>query len=228
MRDKLQLLIDRFGALSTRERMFVLIAVFAVSYQIADLVVLDRQYQRIETLNRDIAHDNAAIVGVNTDMNMLAAQAERDPNRALREQLAAARSHNAVLQQRLTSVAEKLISPQAMARFIEKLLVQESELTMLSLKTLKTEPLLPARKQEGSAEPVQKSVSTPAVTLHKHGFEITFSGGYLPTLRYLQALEALPWEFFWDSVNYEVIDYPNSIVRLRLHTLSLSEDWIGV
>jgi MSHA biogenesis protein MshJ len=41
-------------------------------------------------------------------------------------------------------------------------------------------------------------------------------------------LEGLPWRIFWDSVSYEVLDYPKSIVRLKLHTLSLSEDWIGV
>ena len=50
----------------------------------------------------------------------------------------------------------------------------------------------------------------------------------MATLRYLQALEALPWRFFWDSVDYQVIAYPQSTVRLKLHTLSLSEDWIGV
>ena len=64
--------------------------------------------------------------------------------------------------------------------------------------------------------------------LHRHGFALEFSGGYLATLNYLQALERLPWRFFWDSVDYEVMQYPRSIVRLKLYTLSLSEDWIGV
>jgi MSHA biogenesis protein MshJ len=50
----------------------------------------------------------------------------------------------------------------------------------------------------------------------------------MATLRYLQALEKLPWRFFWDSVSYQVMEYPDSVVRLELHTLSLSEDWIGV
>ena len=52
--------------------------------------------------------------------------------------------------------------------------------------------------------------------------------GFKQFERRQQALEALPWRFFWDSVSYEVEDYPRSLVRLRLHTLSLSEDWIGV
>jgi MSHA biogenesis protein MshJ len=123
----------------------------------------------------------------------------------------------------LQAAAARLISPREMAHFLEQLVLQESELELLRLNTLEPEPLI---------EPSSKDPSTiglgAAGSLHRHAFDIEFSGNYLATLRYLEALEALPWQFFWDSVDYEVIDYPRSVVRLRLHTLSLSEDWIGV
>ena len=48
MRDKWQALLDRFTALSTRERLLVLLAVFAVAYQLADLVVLSRDIFRVD------------------------------------------------------------------------------------------------------------------------------------------------------------------------------------
>mgnify|MGYP002062939409 FL=1 len=105
--------------------------------------------------------------------------------------------------------------------FPKKRMMQEQELTLLSLHTLESGPLLGTGQTGDEAAPI-------GAMLHRHGFEVTFSGGYLPTLRYLQALERLPWRFYWDSVSYEVIDYPRSIVRMQLHTLSLSEDWIGV
>ena len=111
-----------------------------------------------------------------------------------------------------------------MARFLEQLLVQEPGLQLLRLKTLEAAPLIDAGEQGGAS-----TANTDAGTaVFRHAFEIAFSGGYLATLRYLKALEALPWKFVWDSVDYEVVAYPQSTVRLRLHTLSLSEDWIGV
>ena len=93
---------------------------------------------------------------------------------------------------------------------------------MLRLQTLDVQPLLDRDRDEAIG------VGEMQARLHSHGFALEFSGGYLATLNYLQALERLPWRFFWDSVSYEVEDYPRSLVRLRLHTLSLSEDWIGV
>jgi MSHA biogenesis protein MshJ len=53
-------------------------------------------------------------------------------------------------------------------------------------------------------------------------------GGYLSTLRYLEELEDLPWRFFWKSLNYEVLEYPEARVVLTVETLSLREGWIGV
>jgi MSHA biogenesis protein MshJ len=221
MRDKWQQLLGKFAALNTRERMLILLAIFAMAYQFADLVILDHQFQEIRRLNSAMANDNAAIVRLNTELNSLSRRAQDDPNKKLREQIQGARDAVVALQSRLKEATGELISPQDMARFLEQLLVQESQLTMLRLQTLDVKPLA-----AGSSD--TKSSPAPQAVLHRHGFAIEFSGGYLATLNYLEALESLPWRFFWDSVSYEVLDYPKSVVRLKLHTLSLSEDWIGV
>ena len=216
-----QRMLEKFAALNARERMLILIAIFAVCYQLADMVILDRQFQQIEQLNRAMTQDNQAINRVSMELNALASRVHDDPNRELRRQIEEERSRVQALQLRLQEATGDLISPQDMARFLEQLLVQEQPLTMLRLRTLDVEPLLTA-----DAERVDATSS--GLVLHRHGFEIEFSGGYLATLRYMKSLEALPWRFFWDSVDYRVLDYPSSVVRLKLHTLSLSEDWIGV
>ena len=221
MRARWQQWVDKFAQLSGRERMLVLLAIFAVAYQLADLVILDRQYLRLERLNSEMAQDNNALLRINTELNALTTSLQNDPNAALRNEIAHARDDVSGLHARLKAITGELISPQDMARFLEELLLQDGDLTMLRLQTLEAQPLLAATADEQAAR-LQQPV------LHRHGFAIEFSGGYMATLRYLQALEGLPWRFFWDSVSYEVVEYPHSVVRLQLHTLSLSEDWIGV
>jgi len=216
-----QQVLEKFGALSARERTLILVAIFAACYQLADMVILERQFEQIEQLNRAMAQDNQEIARVNLEMNALAGRVQNDPNRGLRRRIKAERDQVRELQTRLQEATGDLISPQDMARFLEQLLIQEDQLTMLRLQTLEVEPLL------GDADDGTGRGSVQAA-LHRHGFEIEFSGGYLATLRYLKTLEALPWRFFWDSVDYEVLEYPESVVRLKLYTLSLSEDWIGV
>lgn len=221
MQAKWRQLLEKFSRLSSRERILILVAIFAVSYQLADFLILDRQFQKMEQLNRAMAQDNGAIVRVNTELNTLSSRVQNDPNIKLREQIQGARDEMERLQSRLQEVTGELISPQDMARFLEELLVQEKQLTLLRLQTLDVRPLLDRDSEEGVQQVSE-------VALHRHGFAIEFSGSYLATLRYLESLESLPWRFFWDRVSYEVLDYPESVVRLELHTLSLSEDWIGV
>ena len=221
MQAKWQRLLKKFSELNSRERILILLAVFAVSYQLADLLILNHQFEKMEQLNRAMAQDNSAITRVNTELNAIATRVQNDPNIKLRDQIQETRDQVTMLQSRLNAVTGELISPQDMARFLEQLLVQESQLTLLRLQTLDVKPLLEPESDQSAQQP-------PEAMLHRHGFAIEFSGGYLATLRYLESLESLPWRFFWDSVSYEVLDYPESVVRLELHTLSLSEDWIGV
>ena len=66
------------------------------------------------------------------------------------------------------------------------------------------------------------------VAVYRHGVEIVFRGSYLATLDYLQSLQSLPWDFYWDGVQLQVEDYPKAQVRITVYTLSLKRGWIGV
>lgn len=64
--------------------------------------------------------------------------------------------------------------------------------------------------------------------IYKHAVEIEFIGDYLSTLNYLRNLEALPWHFYWDGMEYKVIKHPKATITISIYTLSLDKSWIGV
>ena len=64
--------------------------------------------------------------------------------------------------------------------------------------------------------------------MYRHGLQLELEGSYLATLAYLKALQALPWEFYWDEVRLQVDKYPTAKITIVVHTLSLTEGWIGV
>lgn len=226
MQARWRLLLEKFSAFSTRERLLVLAALFAVSYQLADLALFDRQYQSAEKLNAEMTRDRATMRSLTQEVNALAQQARQDPNRRLKDDISRLRGQIETVRDELQAATRGLISPQDMSRFLEQLLVQEQDLELLRLSTLDTRPMVDPESAAVSAGSKTQAAAMPV--LHRHGFVIEFRGSYLATLRYLETLERLPWDFFWDSVDYEVTAYPQAIVRLQLHTLSLSEDWIGV
>jgi MSHA biogenesis protein MshJ len=53
-------------------------------------------------------------------------------------------------------------------------------------------------------------------------------GGYLDVLNYLQKVEALPWRFYWQVLELKAAEYPLNRVRIRLNTLSMDKEWLGV
>jgi hypothetical protein len=49
------------------------------------------------------------------------------------------------------------------------------------------------------------------------GIEITFTSDYFDTIAYLDQLEKLPWCLSWDSLEYNVINYPVAKIVVNFH-----------
>jgi MSHA biogenesis protein MshJ len=58
--------------------------------------------------------------------------------------------------------------------------------------------------------------------------QLVLEGTYLDCLKYLEAVERLPWQLYWGSLQLETQRHPRTRISIELHTLSLEEEWIGV
>ena len=63
--------------------------------------------------------------------------------------------------------------------------------------------------------------------VYLHTVELELRGSYLSALRYVNEIEALPWNLLWDALEYEVLEYPEGRITLRVQSLSTKEGWIG-
>jgi MSHA biogenesis protein MshJ len=116
--------------------------------------------------------------------------------------------------ERLDDYASELIDPAEMARVLEGMLKEQSALQLVRIRNLVPEAL-------------SASADSRTATFYKHGLEIEFEGSYFACLEYLQAIETLPWRFYWQILDLEVIEYPTNRVRVEVSTLSLDKEWIG-
>jgi len=85
---------------------------------------------------------------------------------------------------------------------------------------------LPVRKLMSAAN--EATSGRQEDVLYLHAVELQLRGSYFEALRYLQALETLPWQVIWDQLEYQVIQYPQADIRLRINTLSGSDRLLGV
>jgi MSHA biogenesis protein MshJ len=93
------------------------------------------------------------------------------------------------------------------------MLDKHHRLKLVNLETLSTKPIAKVEHNQ---------------SIFRHGLAMTLSGRYFDVYHYLEALESLPWRFYWDSIDYQVKEYPTAEVTLHIYTLSFQEDWLGI
>lgn len=154
---------------------------------------------RMETSNRSFEEQVLRIAGKDSDFQDRYARVQRRLDE---------------VNERLGGYAAELIDPAEMARVLEGMLKEQSNLRLIRIRNM-------------SPELLSASADAQTATFYKHGLEIEFEGSYFACLEYLREIEALPWRFYWQVLDLEVLDYPTNRVRIEVSTLSLDEEWIG-
>lgn len=225
----------RFNQMSLRERLLLSAAALGALLMLWTVAVMDPLSARERAL-----HDEMTSLRDSLE-NGSAAQGGSDAMRR-QEALARIESINADLKRidaELASKAAGLIPPERMVQAIQDVLRHQQGLKLISLHNQPMMPLAPlvpaepattdATDTDGAAvdqpaAPVAGTDSGPFV----HPVELVVEGSYLDVLRYLQALEASPWRFYWKVLELRTERYPVNRVRIELTTLSMDKEWVGV
>jgi MSHA biogenesis protein MshJ len=216
MKAQWQRMAEKLDALTLRERMLVLVALVAVIGGGWMYVVLEPWQAEQVALAKEIAAVEQQIAASKEQAQAVLARAQRDPNEVLRAREAQLQGEIERLDRELQARAGDFVAPADMAQALRDLLAVQGGLRLVRLQTVAPVPL----QAEGPG--------TMTVPVYRHGLELEFVGDYVSTLAFLEAVERLPWRFFWDELDYQVERHPTARVRLRIHTLSGQEAWIGV
>ncbi len=200
-------LLQKFAALTSREK-WLIVATLVVSLLGCwyEFLYIPVTRERAELKQQMIAFDTQLATQQQMAIQLQNRNAT-DPNVSEEKQLLELKAQAQRLQEQIQSLNKKFVPPALMATVLSDLLKKNNQLTVIKLETL------PIKQQQ---------------LLYQHGLELHFSGNYLATLTYLKSLETMPWNFIWDSVDYQVKDYPTAEITLRVHTLSLEKSWLDV
>jgi MSHA biogenesis protein MshJ len=115
-----------------------------------------------------------------------------------------------------------MIPPRQMVSVLTDVLGHQKDLTLVLLRNLAVEPLLPVL-----AKPQAGAPPSPEMGPYLHPVELVVRGNYLNVLAYLQELESRPWGFQWRRFEFTTTaDGPQ--YRIEFTTLSMQSNWLGV
>ena len=217
LQTKLKALLLRIDDLSLQERVLLLAAVLAVfvfAWQRWLMQPLDAERSGI---SRELANRHEQIAALDAQSAQIVERSQQDPDADTRARIADIRSRLQAAEQEFAVKTADLIEPRMMATVLETVLEKFERLEFVGVESLAPEPLIEAKEGEAAAPP----------GAFRHGMRIRFAGSYLNMLAYLEALEALPYGFFWESVDYEVGEFPDGEGSVVVYTLSQYSDWIG-
>lgn len=223
MNAKLQQYLAKFAALSPREKILVSASLVVAVLLGWFLLVSEPLYLGAKQANSQVQTLSKEIDVLEKQIQSLQQRKNDDPQRDLKQRIAQLDKELATLDTDLRDKFHGLIEPRQMAEVLESVLKQHKDLVLVRVKSLDAVPLLTPEQH-----PVGSENKAPQVEVYRHGMQVEFEGSYLATLDYLQTLEKLPWEFYWDAVQLDVEDYPRARIIITVHTLSLRDAWIGV
>lgn len=123
-------------ALNQRERLMVVGATAAMLAYLVFQLVLDPAYTRQRALRAAMQQQRTQLSGIASELAQLDAAARRDPDREVRERLAALQQQSAELRARLRSAQKGLVAPDRMGPLLQQMVQGHGKLRLVSLKTL--------------------------------------------------------------------------------------------
>lgn len=198
----------RFDRLSLRERVLTSAATIIVLIALFQALVLQRLELRRKQLTQQLTEIVAAVndtAGTGDGADSAGATLQRTFALAAQLNLVTAR---------LDSRSAGFIAPQRMTQVIHDVLRRQQGVTLISLRSVAPHALVDGSGAGASGGP------------YVHSVVLVMQGQYLDVLAYLQALEGLPWQFYWQSLELDATHYPMTQVTVRLGTVSMSHDWI--
>ena len=206
---------------SLQERIMLLAAVLAIGIFCSELLYFRPQRSRCAEIRSQINELNATLASLDSQAEAIQAQGEKDPNREQRIRQQQLHAELERLDKRMKALTVDLISPREMAEVLRSLLIRQKGMRLINLENFPAEELLLGTdKKHGDNDDKR-------IHLFRHPMRIVFSGTYLQTLAYLQSLENLPHNLYWDDLEIVVNDHPQTEISLTVHTLSLRKGWIG-
>ena len=216
----MQSLFEKFNALKERERLSVmLLFVVAIIIIFVELLISPLN-QNYDVVDKQIVSLQVQTRQLESQVTLLKSKRSRDPDFQEKQKIKLLDEQISNFNVQLKEKMHGLIEPKQMAKVLEVVLAQNTDLKLQRVQSLGAEPLSSIKAKEGE--------DPQTLGIYRHGLQIEFKGSYLSTLKYLKALDELQWNFYWDVLELNVDKYPVSSIVITVHTLSFHEGWIGV
>ncbi|MBL4573771.1 MAG: hypothetical protein JKY86_11950 [Gammaproteobacteria bacterium] len=220
LKQNLSVVIKNFESRTQAEKIAVVVVLIFGLVMVYLTMAFDPFRTSISGLGNQINGVERQIQIQQTSYASMVAASREDPNKFANERLSVIAREQNSLDAEISRLAGDLISPADMTRILTSVLGRQSGLELVSFQNRAAVPL-----RAGIGVDEDNEVDG---QVFEHGLVIEFRGDFFSTLKYLRFIEEVSGSFFWDSVSFQQLVWPEATVTLEIHTLSANAGFIGV
>lgn len=201
--------------LSERDKVLLLFITVIILFTFWFLVIWEPQTNSINELNQKTEKVQGQIDAL-TQKKMIISILISNPNTAgIIKHFNELTTKLAKLNKEITRYNERYISSRNLAKLLHDMLKQTLGVTIDDFSTVPP-PIAPI-----TTTPQTPPAQIPVVPLSLQAthYRLIIRGTYFPIMNYLQHLEQLPWQLYWDKFDYTVTTYPEGIATVEFYTL---------
>src|SRR5690606_12000848 len=139
--------------------------------------------------------------GLQQQLNELLA-ANVDPDAPLNQRINELLSEQERLRQTLAEQTRQLIPAKRMKEVLQELLAEHPELKLIELSS------------QPAVNVIDQTNGDSELSLYRQGLVLIVEGRYFAIQAYLQHLQSLPWQFYWQTFDYQVAEYPTGRLQI--------------
>ncbi len=227
MKQLLEKYADSIDAMPLRERALFFGAVALVLMTLLQVFLLNPVLSRRNQLSAQIAQQEDETKAIQAQIQALVKPAAQDQDELNREKLKSLRAQMVQLDRQFEQQQKQFVAPDEMVAMLESIIGKNAKLQLVSLRNLpSTSMSAGAGIQHGAAG--GRTRTDGAREVFRHTVELSIKGSYFDLLDYLAALERMPQRVFWDGFELNVAQYPQSVLKLTIYTLSPEKSWLAV
>ncbi len=216
-RARLNALGERINGFTLRERGLLFLAVLATVFLLWDVVMMSPISERQESTQEQLEAVRGRIAGLNDSIQSMVRERQRDPNAELTARRDTLQQEIAALEQRINELHSGVSSPNRAVHVLARLLEDRSNLSVVRLENLPSQPLLGDGLENGGQ-----------AGIFVHRVRLVVESDFDGVLDYMALIEELPKGVYWESLVLEVPGWPANRVEMVLYSLALNDGWLGI
>lgn len=213
----------KLNQLSTRERLIILASILMATFFLWDLLLLQTHVEKSKQLKQKFTIANEQVQNLTKETLRIKQQLKQSQTKRLVQKLKEIDEQLTYYKNKAKTYKQKTMSQRKIVYMLNSVFKEANTVKVIGFYNIKT-PTLPIVNTSSNSK--DKKAKTSKVTanipnkLVKKYYGLHLQGRYFDIMSYLRKLERLPWQIYWDKMDYQVKKYPLAEIELTFHAMS--------